>query len=129
MSTPLAGEEVSLYDLGVAEGLVPDSIDELEELEAAPIGPPPRPKPSKFPSDIDKALAKLREREMNQRNNMRIKEDNKTVSLSTSKVNYIDPRIVLAWTKREGVAPAKVFSKTLMKKFTWAQGVDPDYKF
>jgi DNA topoisomerase-1 len=70
-----------------------------------------------------------RERETNFRNNIRMKEDNKTVSLTTSKVNYIDPRIVLAWTQREDVPPSKVFSKTLIKKFTWAAGVDPNYKF
>lgn len=129
MSKPLQGEDVSLFDLAVAEGLVPTSTEMLDELEVAPIGPPPRPKLTKFPGDIDKALEKLRERDVVARNNIRMKEDNKTVSLTTSKVNYIDPRIVLAWTQREGVPPSKVFSKTLIKKFTWAAGVDPNYKF
>jgi DNA topoisomerase-1 len=129
MSRPLAGEDISLYDLAVNEGLVPTSMELLDELEVAPIGPPPRPKLTKFPGDLGKALEKLKEREATARNNILMREDNKTVSLSTSKVNYIDPRIVLAWTQREGVPPAKVFSKTLIKKFTWAAGVDPNYTF
>lgn len=31
---------------------------------------------------------------------MRNKEENKEVSLSTSKINYMDPRITVAWCKR-----------------------------
>ena len=31
---------------------------------------------------------------------MKNKEDNKEVSLSTSKINYMDPRVTVAWCKR-----------------------------
>jgi DNA topoisomerase-1 len=44
----------------------------------------------------------------------------KEVSTSTSKVNYIDPRITLAWCQREGVDPKKIFAKTMRDKFNWA---------
>jgi len=44
----------------------------------------------------------------------------KTVALGTSKINYIDPRIVVRWCKINQVPIAKVFAKTLREKFDWA---------
>jgi DNA topoisomerase-1 len=57
------------------------------------------------------------------------KDDNKEVSLGTSKINYMDPRITVAWCKRNEVPIEKVFSKTLRDKFNWAMAVDPDWEF
>ncbi|KAL2347547.1 hypothetical protein Fmac_001547 [Flemingia macrophylla] len=34
---------------------------------------------------------------------MKTKEDLKTVALGTSKINYLDPRITVAWCKRHEV--------------------------
>lgn len=39
---------------------------------------------------------------------MKIKEDLKTVALGTSKINYLDPRISVAWCKRHDVPIEKV---------------------
>jgi len=39
---------------------------------------------------------------------MNEKEDNKTVSLGTSKVNYMDPRITVAFCKKADLAIEKV---------------------
>lgn len=39
---------------------------------------------------------------------MQTKEDLKTVALGTSKINYLDPRITVAWCKRNEVAIEKV---------------------
>jgi hypothetical protein len=39
-----------------------------------------------------------------------IKEDLKTVALGTSKINYLDPRITVAWCKRHEVPIEKVHS-------------------
>lgn len=39
---------------------------------------------------------------------MKTKEDLKTVALGTSKVNYLDPRITVAWCKRHEVPIEKV---------------------
>ena len=36
------------------------------------------------------------------------KEDLKTVALGTSKINYLDPRITVAWCKRHDVPIEKV---------------------
>ena len=38
----------------------------------------------------------------------KIKEDLKTVALGTSKINYLDPRITVAWCKRHEVPIEKV---------------------
>ena len=57
------------------------------------------------------------------------KDDNKEVSLGTSKINYMDPRITVAWCKRNEVPIEKVFSKTLRDKFNWAMAVDPGWEF
>ncbi|WVQ67072.1 uncharacterized protein L199_005265 [Kwoniella botswanensis] len=45
----------------------------------------------------------------------------KDVALGTSKINYIDPRITVAWAKKYDVPLEKLFSKTLREKFPWAE--------
>ena len=57
------------------------------------------------------------------------KDEGKDVSLGTSKINYIDPRISVAWCKEHDVPIEKVFAKTLVTKFTWAMEVDENFKF
>ena len=61
--------------------------------------------------------------------NARVKDDLKTVALGTSKINYLDPRITVAWCKRNEVPMEKIFNKTLVTKFFWAMDVEPDFKF
>jgi len=60
------------------------------------------------------------------------KDQLKEVSTSTSKVNYIDPRVTLAWCKKVGLDATKVFSKTLRDKFAWAVAeieAEEDFEF
>lgn len=57
------------------------------------------------------------------------KDDNKEVSLGTSKINYMDPRISVAWCKRNDIPIEKVFSKTLRDKFNWAMAVPSSWEF
>lgn len=45
---------------------------------------------------------------------MRTKEDLKTVALGTSKINYLDPRITVAWCKRHEVPIEKVWTSSLI---------------
>ncbi len=45
------------------------------------------------------------------------------------KINYMDPRISVAWCKRNEVPIEKIFSKTLTGKFNWAMAVPPDWEF
>ncbi|KAL1547675.1 DNA topoisomerase [Salvia divinorum] len=57
------------------------------------------------------------------------KEDLKTVALGTSKINYLDPRITVAWCKRHEVPIEKIFNKSLLAKFAWAMDVEPTFRF
>jgi DNA topoisomerase-1 len=64
---------------------------------------------------------------------LKLKKDNKlkmkNVSLSTSKNNYIDPRIIFAFIKKYDIPPEKLLTSQLIKRFSWASVVDKDYKF
>lgn len=48
------------------------------------------------------------------------KEENKDIALGTSKLNYLDPRISIAWCKKHKVPIEKIYSKTQRDKFRWA---------
>jgi len=48
------------------------------------------------------------------------KEENKTIALSTSKLNYLDPRISAQWCKMHNVPLSRVYNKTQQSKFKWA---------
>ena len=43
----------------------------------------------------------------------------KNYNLNTSMKNYIDPRVVKAWCDQVGLDWAKVYSKSLQRKFSW----------
>lgn len=74
---------------------------------------------------VDAAKAKLDKLQVT----MNSKEELKTVALGTSKINYLDPRITVAWCKRVDVPIEKVFNKSLHGKFSWAMEVEPEFKF
>jgi DNA topoisomerase-1 len=57
------------------------------------------------------------------------KQKMKNVSLSTSKNNYIDPRIIFAFMKRFEIPPEKLFNQQLLDRFKWASSVDKDFRF
>jgi len=58
-----------------------------------------------------------------------LKMELKNIALGTSKANYIDPRITVAFMKLHNLPVEKVFSRALQDKFKWAFSVDADYKF
>ena len=53
----------------------------------------------------------------------------KNVSLSTSKNNYIDPRIIFAFINKFNIPPEKLFTQQLIDRFKWASNVEKDYRF
>ncbi|KAI9828691.1 MAG: DNA topoisomerase 1 [Thelocarpon impressellum] len=58
------------------------------------------------------------------------RESNKEVALGTSKINYIDPRLTVVFSKKFNVPIEKFFSKTLREKFDWAiKSVDENWTF
>ncbi|KAI5632594.1 eukaryotic DNA topoisomerase i, catalytic core domain-containing protein [Phthorimaea operculella] len=77
-----------------------------------------------------KALERLREQlkklELEETN----RDENKTIALGTSKLNYLDPRISVAWCKKHNVPIEKIYNKTQRDKFRWAIDMaGPDYVF
>lgn len=66
------------------------------------------------PSDLKRALAaleKLKERLKNYEGQLAVKDQTKDVALGTSKINYMDPRITVAWCKAMEVPLEAVFNK------------------
>jgi len=58
------------------------------------------------------------------------KDENKEIALGTSKLNYLDPRISVAWCKKHEVPIEKVYNKTQREKFAWAIDMaDEDFDF
>jgi len=74
---------------------------------------------------IERKRAQIVKQEITAKN----KEELKTVALGTSKINYLDPRITVAWCKRNEVPIEKVFNKSLLNKFLWAMDIEPAFKF
>ncbi|KAM6946120.1 DNA topoisomerase I, mitochondrial [Aplochiton taeniatus] len=54
------------------------------------------------------------------------KQENKQIALSTSKLNYLDPRISVAWCKSMEIPLDKVYNKTHREKFAWAIDMTED---
>lgn len=78
---------------------------------------------------IENRLEKWKEAIRKLEVDIRNRDENKEVALGTSKINYMDPRISVAWCKRCEVPIDKIFARTLRDKFNWAMAVPPDWKF
>ncbi|CAK9217975.1 unnamed protein product [Sphagnum troendelagicum] len=111
-------------------------LEELEvDLDRAKKGKPPlkdsdgKVKKNQNPEALEKKIAATRQKVEKMRLDMRIKDDLKTVALGTSKINYMDPRITVAWCKLHEVPIEKIFNKSLLAKFAWAMEVEPDFRF
>uniref|UniRef100_A0A672P0F3 DNA topoisomerase I n=1 Tax=Sinocyclocheilus grahami TaxID=75366 RepID=A0A672P0F3_SINGR len=58
------------------------------------------------------------------------REENKVIALGTSKLNYLDPRISVAWCKKHQVPVEKIYNKTQRDKFAWAIDMtDENFQF
>ncbi|XP_054632914.1 DNA topoisomerase I, mitochondrial isoform X2 [Dunckerocampus dactyliophorus] len=58
------------------------------------------------------------------------REENKQIALGTSKLNYLDPRISVAWCKRMGIPIEKIYNKSQRDKFAWAiEMTEADFEF
>jgi len=54
------------------------------------------------------------------KNRIEAKTDVMKVAISTSLTNYIDPRIVVAWSKKQDADLTAIYTDANMKKFKWA---------
>ena len=78
---------------------------------------------------IENQLSKIKETISKLKTQALDKEENKTVALGTSKINYMDPRISVVFCKTFELPIEKVYTKTLLNKFPWAMECDLDWKF
>ena len=74
---------------------------------------------------IDRLKARISKIELDKQG----RENLKTVALGTSKINYMDPRITVAYCKRVDLPIEKIFNKSLLAKFAWAMEVEPEFRF
>ncbi|KAI3447020.1 hypothetical protein Pfo_003685 [Paulownia fortunei] len=110
-------------------------LEELKtDLARAKKGKPPlknadgKPKRNMNPNALERKIAQTTAKIEKMERDKETKEDLKTVALGTSKINYLDPRITVAWCKRHEVPIEKIFNKSLLAKFAWAMDVDPGGK-
>ncbi|WCJ32216.1 DNA topoisomerase 1 [Euphorbia peplus] len=112
------------------------TVSELKkDLDRAKKGKPPtkdadgKQKRNLSPEVIQKKIDTTEQRIAKMELDKSTKDDLKTVALGTSKINYLDPRITVAWCKRHEVPIEKIFNKSLLAKFAWAMDVDPQFRF
>ena len=74
---------------------------------------------------INKIKNKITEAE----NKKDLKMELKNLSLTTSKTNYIDPRITISFFKKHKLPLEKIFSQTLIDKFFWAMDIPENWIF
>lgn len=79
---------------------------------------------------LEKQIQKLEQRIEVSSIQLKDKEENSQVSLGTSKINYIDPRLSVVFCKKYKVPIEKIFTKSLREKFKWAiESVDENWRF
>ncbi|KAM4762454.1 DNA topoisomerase 1 isoform 2-T2 [Cyanocitta cristata] len=77
-----------------------------------------------------KAVQRIEEQLMKLEVQATDREENKQIALGTSKLNYLDPRISVAWCKKWGIPIEKIYNKTQREKFAWAIDMaEEDYEF
>ncbi|XP_027879965.1 DNA topoisomerase 1 [Xiphophorus couchianus] len=77
-----------------------------------------------------KAVQRIEEQLMKLQVQATDREENKQIALGTSKLNYLDPRISVAWCKKWSIPIEKIYNKTQREKFAWAIDMaEKDYEF
>ena len=74
-------------------------------------------------------IGKIEEKIRLVKSKKRLKVELKNVSLGTSKINYIDPRITISFLKKNKLDIDTVLNLSLQDKFSWALNVDENFKF
>lgn len=92
-------------------------------------------KERRMPNTLEAVQKKIAKIELAIHNLESVKQDKgegATIQNSTSKINYMDPRITARFCKRSGLPLSKVFPTTLLNRFAWAIAEiedDPDFLF
>lgn len=94
--------------------------EKLKELEKE------RKKLKKEGDDLDKIDKKIQK----QKEKIESKTDTLKIAITTSLQSYIDPRLVVAWCKKNKVKLEFIYTSTLMKRFKWAISMtDKDWDY
>lgn len=75
---------------------------------------------------IDK-LDKLSKNYKEKVKKLKEKEKSAHLALGTSKLNYIDPRITVAFLKKNKIDPSEYYNERELTKFKWALSIDADF--
>ena len=89
--------------------------DALAKIEKNIVIETEKLKTEKNQSNIKKIKTKIE----SLKNSYQTKSDVKAVAITTSLNNYIDPRLVVAWSKKNDVQIKDIYSTLLLKKFNW----------
>ncbi|XP_046703332.1 DNA topoisomerase I, mitochondrial isoform X4 [Silurus meridionalis] len=90
----------------------------------------PSEKSKKLVEKKENALKRLSEQLKKLKLQETDREENKVIALGTSKLNYLDPRITVAWCKKHNVPVEKIYNKTHRAKFAWAIDMaDENFQF
>lgn len=74
----------------------------------------------KIAKKIGKNTKVLKKRKESLKNKIESKTDVMTVAINTSLANYIDPRMIVAWSKQNNIDLGVIYTSTLIRKFKWA---------
>ena len=78
---------------------------------------------------IKEKIQKTKDKITDAENKKDLKLELKNLSLTTSKTNYIDPRITIAFFKKHNLPLEKIFSQALRDKFFWAMDINENWTF
>lgn len=123
---------VELVQWMPAKPVFEDRMDDkarAEERKRAAAAPRVKAVRKKRLDQIEVNIKQVTDRLAKLKADMQVKEDLKTVALGTSKINYLDPRITVAWCKKHEVPIERIFAKTLLVKFAWAMEASEDFRF
>ncbi|KAL3061940.1 hypothetical protein OYC64_009958 [Pagothenia borchgrevinki] len=90
----------------------------------------PEPKPQPLVEKKMAAVQRCEEMLLKMELQATDKEENKQIALGTSKLNYLDPRISVAWCRNMVVPVDKIYNKSQRDKFAWALDMtEADFEF
>ncbi|XP_074602289.1 DNA topoisomerase 1 [Brevipalpus obovatus] len=102
---------------------ISDKKKQIKEVKKELKGDKKNDKLKKKKSTLEEQLKKLEI-------SLEDKEEGKNIALGTSKLNYLDPRISVAWCKKFNIPIEKIYNKTQREKFRWAiEMTDADFEW
>jgi len=129
------GHEASMDKMRGVKETMEKNIKVLKKHLASlsdPSKPAVKDAEAKLPKDpitCKKKIAEIKMRLDKHTASIQEKQDNKLVSLGTSKINYMDPRITVSWCKKVDLSIERVFPRTVRTKFPWAMHFKSTYQF